>query len=147
MHVCMAEGAGWGWSQLLREQGHLLEWPGNCEQRSPPTPPQEGVKGPRPLLLADTNVPVVDAKAGTPNCCLVRERACPHRNLRPCWLVPSSLQAPNTHSWRERRQQQCAQLSKGHGQASTTSCGCFLQRQPAVCPSCLHLPGTELLWD
>lgn len=31
----MAEGAGWGWSQLLREQGHLLEWPGNCEQRSP----------------------------------------------------------------------------------------------------------------
>lgn len=61
----MAEGTGWAWSQLLCSWGHLLECPGNCEQRRPP---KEGVKGPQPL--ADSNVPVAGAKAGTLNSCL-----------------------------------------------------------------------------
>lgn len=55
-----------------------------------------GCKGPSALLLADANVPVAGAKAGDTEQLSVRECACLHRNLGPCWLVPSSPQAPDT---------------------------------------------------
>lgn len=142
MHVCMAEGAGQGWSQLLREQGHLLEWPGNCEQRSP-SHTQEGVKGPRPLLLADTNVPVVDAKAGTPNGCLIREHACPHRNL---WF-PAAFRLP-IHTAGERGESSSVHsCQKGTARPPPLPVGASCRGSQRFAPAASHLPGTGALWD
>lgn len=52
-----------------------------------------------------------------------------HRNLRPCWLVPSSPRAPDIHSWRERKEQHCEQLSRGQGQTSPLPVGASCRGQ------------------
>lgn len=111
---------------------------------TPPPPHPGGCK--RPSTPAYTNVPVAGAKAGTLRSCLPGSMHVPTGISGPAgW--PQQPPGSQSTQLERREQQQCAQLSRGPGQTSTTSCGCFLQRRPAVCPSCLHLPGTEVLWD
>lgn len=73
--------------------GHLLKPTGKCDRNEEP---RRGMKSsPQSQLFSDANIPAAGAKGqDTEQICQAGGMACPHRNLRPCWLLPQRSLSP-----------------------------------------------------